>query len=402
MQVYVVGGAVRDALLGLPVYDHDYVVVGATPSEMVAQGFLPVGRDFPVFLHPVSHEEYALARTERKSGPGYHGFVCYTSPQVTLEEDLSRRDFTVNAMAQDAQGNIIDPWGGRADVAARVLRHVGPAFVEDPVRILRAARFMARLPDFELAAETLALMRQMVEDGEVDHLVPERVWQELSRGLMTQHPSRMLQVLRACGALARLMPEIDALFGVAQDVRYHPEIDTGEHTMLVLDASAQAGFSLSVRFSALMHDVGKGLTLPENLPNHPRHELAGVEPVRELCQRLRVPVECRDLALLTVRYHGEIHRADRLSYDELVSLLEHVDAFRRPQRFELLLQACLADARGRTGYADSAYPQAERLRMVLAVTRDVDASALAAQYPPAQMASRLHSTRVGLLTDAGV
>ena len=242
MQVYVVGGAVRDALLGLPVHDRDYVVVGATPSEMVAQGFLPVGRDFPVFLHPVSHEEYALARTERKSGPGYHGFVCYTSPQVTLEEDLSRRDFTVNAMAQDAQGNIIDPWGGRADVAARVLRHVGPAFVEDPVRILRAARFMARLPDFELAAETLALMRQMVEDGEVDHLVPERVWQELSRGLMTQHPSRMLQVLRACGALARLMPEIDALFGVAQDVRYHPEIDAGKHTLLVLDAAAQAGF----------------------------------------------------------------------------------------------------------------------------------------------------------------
>ena len=402
MQVYVVGGAVRDALLGLPVHDRDYVVVGATPSEMVAQGFLPVGRDFPVFLHPVSHEEYALARTERKSGPGYHGFVCYTSPQVTLEEDLSRRDFTVNAMAQDAQGNIIDPWGGRTDVAARVLRHVGPAFVEDPVRILRAARFMARLPDFELAAETLALMRQMVEDGEVDHLVPERVWQELSRGLMTQHPSRMLQVLRACGALARLMPEIDALFGVAQDVRYHPEIDTGEHTLLVLDAAAQAGFSLSVRFSALMHDVGKGLTPPESLPNHPGHELAGVEPVRQLCQRLRVPVECRDLALLTVRYHGEIHRADRLSYDELVSLLERVDAFRRPQRFELLLQACLADARGRTGYADCAYPQAERLRMVLAVTRGVDASVLAAQYPPTQMASRLHSTRVGLLTDTGV
>lgn len=394
MQVYVVGGAVRDALLGLPTHDRDYVVVGATPSEMVMQGFLPVGRDFPVFLHPVTHEEYALARTERKSGPGYHGFVCHTSPQVTLEEDLSRRDFTVNAMALDAHGILIDPWGGQADLAAGVLRHVSPAFVEDPVRILRAARFMARFPDFELAPETLVLMQHMVAEGEVDHLVSERVWQELSRGLMTRYPSRMLRTLRACGALARLMPEVDALFGVAQDVKHHPEIDAGVHTLLVLDATAREGFSLSVRFAALLHDVGKGLTPHEKLPHHPGHEAAGIGLVRQLCQRLRVPTECRDLALLTVRYHGEIHGAGSLSVDGLVSLLERTDAFRRPQRFELLLQACLADARGRTGYADCDYPQAARLHWAFAQARGVDAAALAARFPPAQMAEHLHQARV--------
>jgi len=397
MEIYAVGGAIRDEMLGLPVADRDYVVVGATAEEMIAQGFLPVGRDFPVFLHPVTHEEYALARTERKSGRGYQGFVVYANPEVSLEEDLARRDFTVNAMAQAADGSLIDPYGGQADLLARVFRHVGAAFVEDPVRILRAARFMARFPDFVMAPETMRLMRQMVINGEVDQLVPERVWQELARGLMAEKPSRLFDVLRDCGALKHLLPEIDALFGVPQSPEYHPEIDVGLHTMLALDYSASQGDELAVRFAVLLHDIGKAQTPASCWPHHPGHEQAGVALVKQLCARLRVPGNCRDLALLATAYHGQIHRVRRACEprpEMLVRLLESVDAFRRPQRFEALLKVCVADARGRAGYAHCTYPQAELLRATLDGARSVDAGAIAAQTDPAHIAARIHMARV--------
>ncbi len=394
METYVVGGAIRDAILGLPVADRDHVVVGATPDEMVAQGFVPVGRDFPVFLHPVTHEEYALARTERKSGRGYKGFVVYAAPQVTLEQDLARRDFTINAMAQTADGRIIDPYNGQADLQARVLRHVGEAFVEDPVRILRAARFLARFSDFNLAPETLVLMRQMVAAGEVDHLVPERVWQELARGLQAGKPSRFFGVLRECGALARLMPEIDVLFGVPQSPDYHPEIDTGVHTMMALDVAAQMNAELAVRFAVVMHDLGKALTPESSWPHHPGHEQAGVVPAKQLCARLRVPGECRDLAVLAVRYHGDVHKAASLPAEKLVTLLESLDAFRRPQRFAALLEVCLADARGRTGHAAGDYPQKARLMAALDSARTGDAAASAAQAGSAEVAQQIHAARV--------
>jgi len=397
MEIYAVGGAIRDEMLGLPVADRDYVVVGATVEEMIAQGFLPVGRDFPVFLHPVTHEEYALARTERKSGRGYQGFVVYANPEVSLEEDLARRDFTVNAMAQAADGSLVDPYGGQADLSARVFRHVGAAFVEDPVRILRAARFMARFPDFVMAPETMRLMRQMVINGEVDQLVPERVWQELARGLMAEKPSRLFDVLRDCGALKHLLPEIDALFGVPQSPEYHPEIDVGLHTMLALDYSASQGDELAVRFAVLLHDIGKAQTPASCWPHHPGHEQAGVALVKQLCARLRVPGNCRDLALLATAYHGQIHRVRRTCEPQpevLVRLFEHVDAFRRPQRFEALLKVCVADARGRAGYAHCTYPQAELLRATLDGARSVDAGAIAAQTDPAHIAARIHMARV--------
>ncbi len=397
MEIYAVGGAIRDEMLGLPVADRDYVVVGATVEEMIAQGFLPVGRDFPVFLHPVTHEEYALARTERKSGRGYQGFVVYANPEVSLEEDLARRDFTVNAMAQAADGSLVDPYGGQADLSARVFRHVGAAFVEDPVRILRAARFMARFPDFVMAPETMRLMRQMVINGEVDQLVPERVWQELARGLMAEKPSRLFDVLRDCGALKHLLPEIDALFGVPQSLEYHPEIDVGLHTMLALDYSASQGDELAVRFAVLLHDIGKAQTPTSCWPHHPGHEQAGVVLVKQLCARLRVPGNSRDLALLATAYHGQIHRVRRTCEPQpevLVRLFEHVDAFRRPQRFEALLKVCVADARGRAGYAHCTYPQAELLRATLDGARSVDAGAIAAQTDPAHIAARIHMARV--------
>ena len=345
MRVYVVGGAVRDELLGLPVQDRDYVVVGATPDEMVKQGYLPVGKDFPVFLHPQTHEEYALARTERKSGHGYKGFKVFASPDVTLEEDLLRRDLTINAMARDELGNLIDPYSGQVDLDAKTLRHVSPAFAEDPVRILRVARFAARFPDFHVAPETMRLMQGMVNDGEVDHLVPERVWQELSRGLMTGRPSRMFEVLRECGALARLIPELDRLFGVPQPPEHHPEIDTGIHVMLVVDWAASQGYSLPVRFAALTHDLGKGLTPPEHWPKHHGHEARSVELVKAISARLRVPADCRDLALLVARYHGDIHRALELRPETVLKILESTDAFRRPARFSEVLQACESDFR---------------------------------------------------------
>jgi tRNA nucleotidyltransferase (CCA-adding enzyme) len=394
IRVYAVGGAVRDRLLGLPVKDRDYVVVGATPEEMTALGFRPVGKDFPVFLHPVTQEEYALARTERKVARGYKGFRIHAAPDVTLEEDLRRRDLTINAMAEDAEGRVIDPYGGQADLRERLLRHVSPAFAEDPVRILRVARFAARFTDFRVADETLALMRQMVQAGEVDALVPERVWQEIARGLMEARPARMLTVLRECGALARLLPEVDRLFGVPQDPASHPEIDTGAHLLRVMDVVAERGYDLAVRYAALLHDVGKGLTPRERWPDHGGHELAGVAAVRAVSERLRVPVECRELALTVTRWHGLAHQADRLDAAGLLDLLERCDAFRRPGRLEGFLQACAADFHGRPGWEARPFTQADRVRRAFAAARGVDAGALARAAAPAEIAATIRAARI--------
>ncbi len=378
-KIYCVGGAVRDKLLGLPVQDHDWVVVGSTPEEMVALGFQPVGKDFPVFLHPQSHEEYALARTERKTARGYKGFAVYAAPDVTLEQDLLRRDFTINAIAQDVDGNLVDPHNGIADLRAGILRHVSAAFSEDPVRILRAARFAARF-GFIIAPETLALMRGMVANGEVDALVAERVWQELARGLMEKKPSRFFETLRSCGALAKILPEVDALFGVPQPEKYHPEVDCGIHTMLVVDDAAQHGYPMEVRFAALAHDFGKGDTPKDILPRHIGHELRSVELVKKLSLRLRAPSECRDLALLAARYHSDIHRAVELRAETIIKLFQSTDAWRRPERFNHLLHACASDARGRTGHENDDYPQADYLLELLAAARAVDAGEIARQF----------------------
>jgi tRNA nucleotidyltransferase (CCA-adding enzyme) len=375
MDTYLVGGAVRDALMGLPVQDRDWVVVGASPQQLLDQGFSPVGRDFPVFLHPQTKEEYALARTERKTAPGYHGFAVHAAPDVTLEEDLARRDLTINSIAVRANStgaagtfdleNLVDPFGGRQDIADKVLRHVTPAFREDPVRILRLARFAARFTDFTVAPETQALMREMVEHGEVDHLVAERVWQELAKGLMEAQPSRMFAVLRDCGALARLLPELDRLWGVPQSPEHHPEVDTGVHVMLVIDMAARLNTSLAVRFACLTHDLGKGTTPADMLPRHIAHEERSVRLLKDLCQRLRVPVECTELAQVVAREHGNIHRSGTLNAAAVVRLLERCDAIRKPARFADILRACECDARGRLGLQDTPYPQAERLARAL-------------------------------------
>ncbi len=393
MKTYIVGGAVRDRLLGLPVADRDHVVVGATPDDMVALGYRPVGKDFPVFLHPQTHEEYALARTERKSGRGYKGFTVYAAPEVTLEEDLRRRDLTINAIAEDESGMLVDPYGGQRDLAARVFRHVSEAFAEDPLRILRVARFAARFDDFTVAPETNALMRKMVAEGEIDALVPERVWQELARGLMENRPSRMFHVLRDCGALARLFPEIDRLFGVPQPPQYHPEIDTGVHVMLVVDWAARQGFSLPVRFAALTHDLGKGTTPPELWPAHHGHEARSVELVRALSERIRVPIDCRELAVAVARDHGNVHRALELRPGTIVELLERVDAFRRPERFEAFLQACECDFRGRPGYEDQAFPEPDYLRQALQAALAIDAAGVARSVEPARIRQAIFQAR---------
>ncbi|EIF29149.1 tRNA nucleotidyltransferase/poly(A) polymerase [Burkholderia sp. Ch1-1] len=402
MNIYAVGGAIRDELLGVPVQDRDYVVVGATPEQMVAQGYRPVGKDFPVFLHPQTHEEYALARTERKTAAGYHGFQFFYAPDVTLEEDLARRDLTINAMAREVRpdgeltGPVIDPFNGQGDLQARLFRHVSDAFLEDPVRILRIARFAARFVDFTVAPETLALMRKMVADGEVDALVAERVWQEVSRGLMEKKPSRMFEVLRECGALARILPEIDALFGVPQRADYHPEVDTGVHVMMVVDHAAQQGYTLPVRFAALTHDLGKATTPEDVLPRHIGHEGRSVDLLKPLCERLRVPNDCRDLALLVAREHGNIHRVMEMGAAALVRLIERSDAIRKPARFAEALQACEADARGRLGFEMRDYPQAERLRVALVAARGVDAGAVAKRLAdaPAGIKDAVHQERV--------
>ncbi|WP_426116470.1 multifunctional CCA addition/repair protein [Massilia sp. PWRC2] len=409
MQAYVVGGAVRDALLGRPVVDRDWVVVGATPEQMVARGFRPVGKDFPVFLHPVSHEEYALARTERKTAPGYHGFVFHTSPEVSLEDDLVRRDLTINAIARAEDGTLTDPFGGQADLQARLFRHVSDAFAEDPVRILRLARFAARFADFTVAPATMALMKSMVAAGEVDALVPERVWQEIARGLMEATPSRMLLVLRECGALARIMPELDALWGVPQPPLHHPEIDTGAHMLLVIDHAAQRQFDLPVRFAALMHDLGKAITPAGNWPAHHGHEALGVKLIGELCRRLKVPNDCRDLALLTAREHGNVSNALVLRANTLVTLFERGDGLRKPERFARMLQAAECDFRGRgahpaevAAFAARPYPQGPYLAAALAVARNVDAGAVAARYAaqPARIGDAVHAARVSAVKRA--
>lgn len=380
MKIYCVGGAVRDALLGLPVKDHDYVVVGATPQQMVEQGYRPVGKDFPVFLHPDTQEEYALARTERKSGKGYRGFEVYAAPQVTLEQDLARRDLTINAMARDEAGELIDPYNGRADIQSKTLRHVSDAFIEDPVRILRIARFAARFDEFTVAPETMRLMRHMVQAGEVDALVAERAWQELARGLMEAKPSRMFEVLRACGALQRILPEVDRLWGVPQPAQYHPEIDTGVHVMLVIDYAAAHGFSLPVRFAALTHDLGKGTTPAEMLPQHIGHEERSAQLLKAVCQRLRVPNDCKELAHIVAKFHGKAGRVDEMRPATLVQFLYDTDAIRQPQRFREFLLACESDSRGRPGYESKPYTHAEKWLRILAAVQRVDAGEVARRF----------------------
>jgi tRNA nucleotidyltransferase (CCA-adding enzyme) len=402
MQIYMVGGAVRDALLGVPVSDRDWVVVGASPEAMIRAGYLPVGRDFPVFLHPQTKEEYALARTERKSAPGYRGFVVHAEPGVTLEEDLARRDLTINAIARDEDGRLIDPFGGQQDLRTGVLRHVTGAFREDPVRILRLARFAARLPHFSVAAETVSLMREMVASGEVDALVAERVWQELARGLMEERPSRMFEVLRECGALRRLLPEVDRLWGVPQRAEYHPEVDTGVHLMMVLDMSARLAAPLPVRFACLTHDLGKGTTPAHVLPKHIGHEERSARLLKGLAQRLRVPVECRELADVVAREHGNIHRSGEFGAAATVRLLERCDAFRKPARFADILLACECDARGRLGLEEQPYSQRPRLLGALAAAQSVSTEAVAAEalrqgLEGPQVGERIHRARIQAL-----
>lgn len=393
----------RDALLGLPVRDVDWVVVGATPEAMHAAGYLPVGKDFPVFLHPQTREEYALARTERKSGRGYRGFVVHAAPDVTLEQDLARRDLTINAIAQPQESTLasglIDPYSGQKDLQARVLRHVTDAFREDPVRILRVARFAARFIDFTVAPETLELMRAMVADGEADALVPERVWQELARGLMEQQPSRMFAVLRDCGALQRLLPEVERLWGVPQRAEYHPEVDTGVHLMMVLDMAARLDAPLAVRYACLCHDLGKGTTPADVLPRHIGHEERSYRLLQGVSERLRVPTDCRELAAVVAREHGNIHRSGEFGAAALVRLLERCDALRKPARFDAVLLACECDARGRLGLEEAPYPQRARLLQVLAWAQEVDTQAVAGAAAAAgasgpRIGEAVHAARV--------
>ena len=377
MQVYCVGGAVRDELLGLSIKDKDYVVVGSTAEQMVASGYKPVGKDFPVFLHPNTHEEYALARTERKTAAGYKGFAVHAASDVTLEQDLARRDLTINAIAKNADGTLFDPFNGIADIKAKTLRHVSDAFAEDPVRILRAARFAARFNDFTVAPETNALMQQMVQAGEVDALVPERVWQELSKGLMEAKPSRMFEVLRDCGALQKILPELDRLWGVPQPPQHHPEIDTGVHVMMVIDYAAKQNFSLPIRFAALMHDLGKGTTPADILPRHIGHEIRSVDLLKDVCKRLRVPNDCKELAHIVAKFHGKLHQASKMRADTLLEFLMDLDAIRQPARFADFLKACECDSRGRTGLENCDLAEAKLLTKVLQAALNVDAGAIA-------------------------
>jgi tRNA nucleotidyltransferase (CCA-adding enzyme) len=420
MQIYLVGGAVRDALMGHTVRDRDYVVVGASPEDMVQLGYLPVGKDFPVFLHPDTFEEYALARTERKTAKGYHGFSFYTDPEVTLEMDLVRRDLTINAIAacavfpwansafsleNIAKFSLTDPYNGQRDIANRVLRHVSLAFAEDPVRILRLARFAARYPSFSVAPETLDLTRRMVAAGEVDALVAERVWQELAKGLMETAPERMFEVLRQCGALAVLLPEVERLWGVPQPQAHHPEIDTGVHLMMVLQMAATLGAPLAVRWACLVHDLGKGTTPLDELPRHINHETRSVDLLVPVCDRLRVPLECKELAVVVAREHGNIHRSLQLNASATMRLLERCDALRKPQRFAQALLACECDARGRLGKQDDAYPQRERLSLALqaalgVATEPIAAAAMAQGITGPHVGQRIRHARVQAMATA--
>lgn len=397
MQIYLVGGAVRDKLLGIQPKDRDYVVVGATPQQMLDQGYRQVGKDFPVFLHPETNEEYALARTERKTAPGYHGFEFHASPDVTLEEDLRRRDLTINAMAEDADGNLIDPYGGADDLRDGKLRHVSEAFSEDPVRILRVARYAARFGQwgFRVAHGTNKLMKQMVENGEVDALVAERVWQELEQALGETTPVRFFEVLRGCGALGRILPELDRLYGVPQPKHHHPEEDTGVHTMMVLEQAAKLSNNTAVRFAALVHDLGKGTTPETEWPRHIAHEHRGLKEVKAVCERLRVPNEHRDLALMVTEHHGVYHRAEELRPETMVKLLEKLDAYRRPDRLELFLLACEADSRGRTGFEEHEFVQPALIRKAYKATTGISAKAIVEQgFSGKAVGDELHRQRI--------
>lgn len=403
MEIYLVGGAVRDELLGLPVKERDWVVVGATPDELLRRGFRPVGKDFPVFLHPETHEEYALARTERKTAPGYYGFSVHAAPEVTLEDDLLRRDLTINAMARNNEGRLLDPYRGRADLEARWLRHVSPAFAEDPVRILRIARFSARYAPlgFQIAPETLDLLRDMVAAGEADHLVPERVWAETVRALGEAQPGRFIETLRQCGALARIFPELDRLFGVPQPPAHHPEIDVGVHTLLALAVAVQLGADVVTRFAVLVHDLGKGTTPPEEWPRHLGHEQRGADEIRLLCQRLRVPNMYRELGVLTARFHTHCHRALELRPKTLLNTLQGLDAFRKPQRFQQFLVACEADARGRRGLEAQGYPQAILMQQVYQAAAAVQARPLVEQgLTGLALAEALRRERLAAIVEA--
>ena len=406
MKTYVVGGAVRDQLLGLPVQDRDYVVVGATPEELVAMGYTPVGKDFPVFLHPQTREEYALARTERKTAPGYRGFAFHTSPDVTLEADLCRRDLTINAMALDDDGNVIDPFGGQQDLKHRVFRHVSDAFAEDPLRVLRLARFAARFPDFAIASETGALMRQMVASGEVDALVPERVWQELARGLMEQKPSRMFAVLRSCDALARILPELDALWGQPKLEGTYPETDAGYYTMLLLDKTAERNHPLRIRFAVLVHDLGRGHAQTHERARQRGQQASSASIVETVCERLRVPNECRDLAVMVAREQGNIARGVDLGPTPMVRVFERCDAFRRPERFLDMLVAAECDyllrIKGRVDFANKPYPQARHWKIALEAARNVDTGVIAARFRenPTRIPITVHNARVSAVAAA--
>ena len=400
MKVYLVGGAVRDEQLGISHRERDWCVVGATPDELVADGYRRVGKDFPVFLHPKTNEEYALARTERKTAPGYHGFSFDFSPDVNIEDDLSRRDLTINAIAKDDDGKLIDPHSGLQDIENRVLRHVSDAFGEDPVRILRVAKFAARLSGmgFSIAGETMALMCRMVGDGEVDALVPDRVWKESEEALRGSNSRVFFEVLRSCGALRRLFPEVDRLFGVPQPEKWHPEIDTGLHTMMVLDQAESLSRDLDVRFAALTHDIGKGTTRESELPSHPGHETRGAKLIRKMADRLPLPKSCRDLGIMVAEYHTHCHRALELRDKTILKVLEKTDAFRRPERFERFLLACEADAKGRTGLENRRYPQADFLRGAFAAASAVDSGVIAKQHagpkiPAAIKKARQHAIR---------
>ena len=401
MQVYLVGGAVRDHLLGFPYHEKDYVVVGATPEQLIASGYQPVGKDFPVFLHPDTKDEYALARTERKSGHGYHGFSFYTDPSVTLEEDLIRRDLTINAIAMDDDGKIYDPYNGQQDLDHKILRHVSIAFIEDPLRVLRIARFAARYKalGFTVAPETLALMKQLAESGELEALTPERVWKETSRALMENHADEYFEVLRACGALKVLFPELDALYGIPQRPEYHPEIDCGIHTMMSLQQACKANYSLDVRFAVLVHDLGKALTPKDELPRHIMHEERGIKPVTEVCDRLKVPTNTKQLALAVCKEHLKCHQALTLKPGTLWRLLQRLDVLRRPERVEAFVQACECDSRGRLGLEDRDYPQARYLTEAMQLVRSIKASDLPADVKGPDIGEMLIQKRIEALAE---
>jgi tRNA nucleotidyltransferase (CCA-adding enzyme) len=398
MEIYLVGGAVRDKLLGKPGQDNDWVVVGSTPEEMETHNFKAVGKDFPVFLHPETKEEYALARTERKAGKGYKGFTFHTSADITLEEDLARRDLTINAIAEDHAGNLIDPYNGKQDIEDKILRHVSPAFVEDPLRVLRVARFAARF-GFRIAPETMALMKKISESGELDTLVPERVWNELEQAMGETYPSRFILALRACHALAILFPEIEQLFGIPQPVNYHPEIDTGIHTLMSLNQASRLSRDPQIRFATLVHDLGKGTTPKEKLPGHRGHEERGVKLIELLCKRYRAPNQYRELAIQVSRHHLSCHRIREMRAETILKKLESLDAFRRPERFEKFLICCEADARGRTGFEDRAYPQADYFKKSLDAANKVNTEILNQQGLEGKtMADAIRNERINLIS----